>query len=121
MHRCAVHQGTAISKKTRAQVCQKLDEHKNAQWHTSSLLQFFACASRSFHLGVKGGRGCGLAAPPLAPQLPVTVLAPPLNNIGPSKHILKPIYGAEGVAIFGWWLCHLWQNGTPLTFNILHI
>ena len=57
----------------------------------------------------------------MAPQLPGAVLAPPLNNIGPSKDIIKPIYGAEGVAIFGWWLCHLWQNGTLFTFNILHI
>ena len=99
----------------------KIKRTSNAQRHTSSLWQFFACASHSFHPGVKGGRGCGLAAPPLAPQLPGAVLAPPLNNIGPSKDIIKSIYGTGRVAIFGWWLYHLWPNGTLMANCILHL
>ena len=100
----------------------KIKGTSNAQRHTSSLWHFFACASHSFHLGVKGGRGGGgLSSTPMAPQLPGAVLAPPLNNIGPSKDIIKSIYGTGRVAIFGWWLYHLWPNGTLMANCILHI
>ena len=80
---------------------------------------FCLCKPQLSDSGGEGGDGGegrgGLSSTPMAPQLPGAVLAPPLNNIGPSKDILKPIYGTERVAIFGWWLYHLWPNGTLLT------
>ena len=51
----------------------------------------------------------------MAPQLPGAVLAPPLNNIGPTKELIKPIFGQEAVACFSRWPYYLWFSGTLIT------
>ena len=43
------------------------------------------------------------------------MLAQPLNNIGPTKELIKPIFGQEAVACFSRWPYYLWFSGTLIT------
>ena len=101
---------------TQAHVCPNLNEHQMP--HGTACCNF--CLYKSQLASGGEGRGGGLNSTPAAPQWSKAVLAQPLNNIGPTKELIKPIFGQEAVAYFSRWPHYLWFSGT-LTTKELHV